>query len=100
MMLNFQKKITGVQKKEQTKNKAASELLAEANEKLKRALANNNVIEANIAQGLIQAAQSMLLEESNLQKEAVVLQKAVNKRKADLLNYFTKKSKVTEKEKN
>lgn len=89
----LERSLVDVQKKEHTKNKAATELLHEANEKLKKALKNNNIVEANIAQGLIQAAQSMLEEEANLQKEAVNLQKVVNKRKSDLLSYFTKKCK-------
>lgn len=83
-----------IQHKETTKKKAAKELLDEAELKLSKALRNNNLVEANIAQGLIQAAKSMLDEEAKLEEQAKSIESNVNKRKSDLLAYFSKKVKT------
>lgn len=90
---DLEKQLNDIQAKEVRKNKAATELLREANEKLAKALKNNNLVEANIAQALIQGAQTMLSQEQNLQQEAAKISQCVNKRKGDLINYFTKKPK-------
>lgn len=84
-------KLKDVQQKEVTKNKAATELLLEAQQKLSKALKSNNILEATVAQGLLKAAQSVIEEEAKLKNEGSTLQKSVNKRKADLLDYFSKR---------
>lgn len=76
---------------ESNKKKAATKILEEASGKLQKALSNNNIVEANIAQGLIDAANKMLKEEAELEKQKNALQSSVNKRKTDLLDYFSKK---------
>lgn len=75
------------------KKKAALKILEEANEKLQAALKSNNLVDANIAHGLIEAANTILKEEAELEKQSSAILSSVNKRKSDLLNYFVKKSK-------
>lgn len=95
-IIQLEKKLKDIKKQETNKVKAASELLQDANQKLTKALKNNNITQANVAHALIQGAQMMINEETNLLQEEGKLQQHVNKRKSDLLLYFTKKRKNNE----
>lgn len=90
----LENELATIQKSENTKEQAATELLEEAQLKLETALEKNNLLQANIAHGLIKGALSLREEQNQLHLQADKIQKNVKKRKSDLLCYFSKKSKL------
>lgn len=84
-------KLKELKKIQQQKSEASSSLLTEANDKLSKAINKNNLVQANIAQGLIQAAHKLSEESRDVENESQKIQRRINKRKSDLMFYSKKR---------
>lgn len=78
---------------ESNKRGAANKLFNEANKRLKIALENKNLEEAELAHAMLEGVNKVRKEEELKKKEADVIQKEIEKKKLSLLTYFDKKKK-------
>lgn len=84
-----------MQKKENEARKVSNELLKEARQKLEKAVKEKNMIQANIAQKLLETAEATRSEADEMKNESAKLTKTLLKRKTNTLDNFLKKKQKT-----
>jgi len=76
------------------KQKASDQFLKEANERLKNALHKGDLVVAQIAQSMLEAAKNLRIEEPDKEIKTGKIQSNINKRKSKIINeYITKQKK-------
>lgn len=70
----------------QNKRKASDKFLKEANERLKNALQKGDLVEAQIAQSVLEAANNLRIEERDNEIKTGKIQNNINKRKSKIIN--------------
>ena len=89
-----EKKLTEIKLAEKEKREVASRLLAEANERLKKATASKNMVEVQLAQGMLSGVESYRKDADDISRSIEVLQRSVDKRKASMIERMSKKPKL------
>lgn len=69
----------------------ATQLLSEANDRLKKAIANKNLTEISLAQGILEGSKVLLETETKEKKEIDEMKSMVSKQKTDLLKNYLKR---------
>lgn len=84
-------KVKLLSEEKKTTQDTADVLLKEGNERLKKALAENNLAEIHVSQTMLEAAEKLRLKERTQEQKTIKLGTIVEKRKTSLIDYLTKK---------
>lgn len=91
----IENRLDTMQKKENETRKISNQLLKEARQKLEKAVKEKNMIQANIAQKLLETAEATRSEADEIKNESAKLTKTLLKRKTNTLDNFLNKKQKT-----